>query len=142
LLKAVSAWPALADFTNIAPIDEPPLAGAPLAEADLQTLLRDLDFLRLPTAFRSSQRSDLTFSVAARALLRNFSGRLMGFSQSGLEYLFANFLDIPAGVQARSGQTIVRLGQPPLQVILNLAGMNRQSYTLNWSPGAFALFPD
>jgi hypothetical protein len=142
LLNAINAWLALADSTNIPVADEHQLAGTPLAEADLQALLRDLEFLRLPTALRSSQRSELTFSVAARALLRNFSGRLMGFSQSGLEYLFVNFLDIPASMQTSSGQSIVRLGQPPLHVVLSLAGMNRQSYTLSWSPGTFTLFPD
>lgn len=142
LLKATSSWPTLANSVDISASDEFQLAGVPLEPADSQQLLRDLDFLRLPTAFSGSQRSELTFSVAARALLRNFSGRLIGFSQSGLEYLFANFLDIPASVQTNSGQTLVRLGRPPLHVVLNLAGMNRQSYTLSWSPGSFALFSD
>jgi len=142
LLKTISEWPACADSTNIPAIDGHQLAGTPLTEADLRALLRDLVFLRLPAALRSSQRSELTFGVAARALLRNFSGRLMGFSQSGLEYLFGNFLDVPASVQTSSGQSIVRVGRPPLHIVLNLAGMNRQSYTLSWSPGNFTLFPD
>lgn len=142
LLKAISAWPVLVASTSSPASDEHQLVGASLAEADLQALLRDLDFLRLPKALSGSQPSELSFSVAARALLRNFSGRLMGFSQSGVEYLFGNFLDIPAGIQTSSGQSIVRLGQPPLHVVLNLAGMNRQSYTLSWSPGTFTLFSD
>ncbi len=142
LLDAINAWPALADHPNIPGADEHQLAGTPLSEGDRQALLRDVEYLRLPSALRSSQRSELTFSVAARALLRNLSGRLMGFSQSGLEYLFANFLDIPASMQMSSGQSVIRLGQSPLHVVLSLAGMNRQSYTLSWSPGTFALFPD
>ncbi len=142
LLETLSAWPAVADSADTPESDENQLAGSPLADADLQSLLRDLDFLRLPVAFSGSHRSELTFSVAARALLRNFSGRLMGFSQSGLEYLFSNFLDFHASVQTESDQSTVRVGQPPLHVVLSLAGMNRQSYSLSWRPGTYALFPD
>lgn len=142
MLQAMSRWPAQDDSATLPAGSGKQLAGSPLTQVDLQALLRDLDFLLLPKALSGSQRSELTFTVAARALLRNFSGRLMGFSQSGLEYLYANFLDIHASVQTESGQRIVRLGQPPLHVVLNLAGMNRQSYTLSWSPETFALFPD
>ena len=142
MANSISALPSLVPSTTKPAGGEGQLADPPLAETDLQALLRDLDFLRLPPALCASQRAELTFSVAARALLRNFSGRLMGFSQSGLEYLFSNFLDIPARVQSTAGQSVVRLGQPPLQVILNLAGLNRQSYSLSWISEIFALFPD
>ena len=139
MLKTLSAWPVEAHFADS---DANQLAGSPLADADLQSLRRDLDFLRLPAVLRGSYRSELTFAVAARALLRNFSGRLMGFSHSGLEYLFNNFLDFHASVLTESGHSTVRLGQPPLHVVLSLAGMNRQSYSLNWRPGTFTLFPE
>ena len=142
MLNTLSAWPAVAGSADAPPRDENQLAGSPLADADLQSLLRDLDFLRLPAALRGSHRSELTLAVAARALLRNFSGKLMGFSQSGLEYLFNNFLDFHASVLTESGQSTVRMGQPPLHVVLSLAGMNRQSYSLNWRPGTFTLFPE
>ena len=142
LFKTLSAWPTGAQFADAPPGSGNQLVGSPPTDANLQGLLRDLDFLRLPPALGGSQKSELTFAVAARALLRNFSGRLMGFSQSGVEYLFHNFLDFHASVLTESGQSIVRLSRPPLHVVLSLAGMNRQSYSLNWRPGTFALFPD
>jgi hypothetical protein len=118
------------------------LFGAPMEEEHLRQILDDLDFLKLPGSQRGPQRSELTFSVAARALLRNFSWRLPGFSQSGLQYLYRNFLDVPASVQNQPGQRTVRLGQPPLHVVLSLAGMTRQRYCLSWTAGTFALFPE
>ncbi len=142
LLDALSAWPAVADSAVTSENDKNQLAGSPLESADLQTLLGDLDFLGLPAALRGSRRSELAFNVAARTLLRNFSGRLMGFAQSSLEYLFRNFLDVHASVLTDSCQSVVRLGRPPLHVVLSLAGMNRQSYRLSWRPETFALFPD
>jgi len=118
------------------------LFGPRMDEAHLQQILDDLDFLKLPSSLRGPRRSELTFTLASRALLRNFSWRLPGFSQSGLYYLHRNFLDVPASVQTHAAQRTVRLGQPPLHVVLSLSGMTRQRYCLSWAEGTFALFPE
>jgi hypothetical protein len=118
------------------------LFGPPMEEEHLRQILDDLDFLRLPVSQRGPRCSEFTFSLAARALLRNFSWRLPGFSRSGLQYLHRNFLDVPASVQNQPEQRTVRLGQPPLHVVLSLCGMTRQRYCLSWTAGAFALSPE
>lgn len=118
------------------------LFGPPMEAEHLRQVLDDLDFLKLSVSQRGRRRSELTFSLAARALLRKFSWRLPGFSQSGLHYVHRNFLDVDASVQNQPAQRIVRMGRPPLHVVLSLAGMTRQQYGLSWTAGIFALFPE
>ncbi len=158
LLRTLSAWPAAPAPEQVSNASEetPPhsstspshLFGPPIGGSDLQNLLDDLNFLNLPPAVRGCRRSDLTFCVAARALLRNFSSRLPGFSHSSLHHLHRNFLEISATLQTQCVQNhsaphrTVHLSRPPLHVVLSLAGMNRQSYSLSWTDGAFALFTE
>jgi hypothetical protein len=158
LLRTLSAWPAAPapEQASNASEETPPHSSAspshlfvpPIEGSDLQNLLDDFNFLNLPPALRGCRRSDLTFSVAARALLRKFSGRLPGFSHSSLHHLHRNFLDVSATLQTQCVQNqsaphrTVHLSRPPLHVVLSLAGMNRQSYSLSWTDGAFALFTE
>jgi hypothetical protein len=122
------------------------LPDSSIPRADRTALGDDLAFLKLPSALKGTSRSDLTFSVAARTLLRAFSGRLPGFSRSSLEYLHRNFLDIHATLEVEPlddppGRCNVLLASPPLHVVLSLAGMNRQTYSLSWSGRKCAIFP-
>jgi hypothetical protein len=103
----------------------------------------DLAYLALPRSFQLSRSLDLTLSVAARAVMRSFARRLPGFSGSHLPYLYGNFLDIHASVTDEADRRVVQLSQPPLDLILNMTGMVRQSYTLSWlGRRPMCLFPE
>ena len=74
-------------------------------------------------------------------LLRQIAYRLPGFAGSNLPYLFGNFFDFAANIEEEPARRVVRLGQPPLHLVLNMTGMNRQSYRLSWlDERPFALF--
>jgi hypothetical protein len=81
-------------------------------------------------------------SVAYR-LLRNFAQRIPGYAASHARYLQHNFLSASASVAADATRIVVRLGRPPLALMLNLAGLNRGSRA--WSAlddRPFALFTE
>ncbi len=109
----------------------------------LHQMLDDLSFLALPLGLRGPQRSELAFSAVAHGLLRNLSRRLPGFSHCSLTYLHRNFLELHASLKEEPAQRIVRLGRPPLHVVLSISGMDRQRYQLKWTDARpFALFPE
>jgi hypothetical protein len=78
---------------------------------------------------------DRVLRVAAQNVLRAFARRLPGFSRSGFSYLHRNFLDLTAAVEDQPERRIVRLGKPPLNLILTMAGQNRLSYRAGWLDG-------
>jgi hypothetical protein len=108
----------------------------PSSESDFPVpfdqLSADLDYLSFPAEIRGPSPVDLALSVVAQNLLRAFARRLPGFSHSGLPYLYANFLDFPASLKEESERRAVSLGQPPLGLILNITGMARSTYHLDW----------
>ena len=75
---------------------------------------------------------DLAWSLLARALMRAFARRLMGFDQSSLEYLYHNFLAGTSTVHVQQDLLEVQLPCSPLHVILRMAGVDGQSYALPW----------
>jgi hypothetical protein len=75
---------------------------------------------------------DLTLSLFARTLLRSFARRLMGFDQSSATYLYQNFLTGTSSVTIQPGLLAVQLPCSPLHLVLRIAGMHEQSYTLLW----------
>lgn len=103
----------------------------------------DGGYLCLPRAFRSSIRKDRTVARISRLVLRGLAWRLPGFSQSSFPHLFSNFLDFGASIEEDDSRVAVRTGSPPLQLLLNLTGQSRQTYTLPWRPAkAITLFPE
>jgi hypothetical protein len=92
----------------------------------------DLSYLALPESLEVSPTLDLALSVAAQHVLRTFAWRLPGFAESNLPYLSSNFLDFPASVEDETTRRIVRLGSPPLRLVLGITGMMRQTYRLSW----------
>ncbi|PYS76797.1 MAG: hypothetical protein DMF66_12790, partial [Acidobacteria bacterium] len=69
--------------------------------------------------------------------------RLPGFATSGLAYLFGNFLDFAGSLEDEEARRVVRVGRPPLNLVLMLTGMNRSSYRLNWlDERPFVLFQE
>jgi hypothetical protein len=104
------------------------LARARPAEADLQYLsLEDLlPLSAAPVGF------DLAWSLIARAALRDFARRLMGFEGSSLEYLYRNFLAGRGVVRVEPERIAVQLPLSPLRIVLRMAGVDGQSYTIPW----------
>jgi hypothetical protein len=107
----------------------------------LDKLPDELEFLTLPASFKIARPLDLVLSIAAQHLLRGIAWRLPGFARSNLPYLSRNFLDFSASIEEDLARRIVRIGHPPLHLILNMTGMTRQSYRLSWlDERPFALF--
>ncbi|MBB3219825.1 hypothetical protein [Pseudoduganella umbonata] len=102
-----------------------------VADADVHYL--EIRLPRLPQPLPPAWQRLLC--LAAQGTMRRFARRLPGFALSHLDYLQANFLDLPASVERRGDATIVGLGRPPLALMLDLAGMTRTTYALPWHPG-------
>jgi hypothetical protein len=100
--------------------------------ARLDKLQDDLEFLRLPAHLRIARPLGRALTIAAQQLLRGFAWRLPGFAESNLPYLSRNFLAFSATIEEDDTRRIVRIGQPPLHLILNMTGMTRQTYRLSW----------
>lgn len=109
----------------------------------LDKLPDDLDYLAFPKSWKLAPAFDRALSVGAQGLLRGFAWRLPGFARSNPPYLYSNFLDFPASLEEEEGRRVVRLGRPPLHLILNMTGMVRGEYRLSWlDERPFALFPE
>jgi len=107
----------------------------------LDKLTPELSYLSMPSAFHLSRLVDLALSVVAQGIMRLFAWRLPGFARSSLPYLYSNFLDIPGSLEDEPTRRVVRVGEAPLNFILNLAGMNRSTYRISWlDERPFALF--
>ena len=106
-------------------------------------LPQDLAHLALPDWLEFSSDVDLALSQAAQNVLRNFAWRLPGFAESNLPYLRTNFLDFSASIEEEITRRVVRLGSPPLRLVLSLTGMVRQTYRLSWTDDRpFVLFEE
>ena len=90
-----------------------------------------------------SYATDRTFTLSAQGVLRSFAWGLPGFSGSRIPFLRANFLDFPASLEDQPDRRLVRMGHPPLGVILNMTGKSRETYRVSWLGGnPFTLFPE
>ncbi len=69
--------------------------------------------------------------LAAQALGRELAWRLPGFSRSTLPYLSENVLSFPATLEVEPARFVVRVGDPPLHLLLSLAGLNRLRFRLH-----------
>jgi hypothetical protein len=142
LLQAKFAGLSIADASDRA-IDpaEGEMRGVNAIRALLDKLPDELEFLTLPTSFKIARPLDLVLSIAAQHLLRGVARRLPGFARSNLPYLSRNFLEFTANIEEEPGRRVVRLGCPPLRLVLNMTGMTQQSYWLSWlDERPFALF--
>jgi len=90
-------------------------------------LASDLDYLGAPT-----DRWDAVVALLAAQVLRRFAQSLAGFSASGFGYLYANCLDIDADIEWEDDRTVVHLARPALNLILNIAGVNRGKRRMGW----------
>ena len=101
----------------------------------------DRAYLRLPRLLSSNR--DKWLEDPALLIARSLAWRLPGFSTSSLPHLYENFLDFPASIEEHENRHVVRLGAPPLQVILNMTGICRWQYTVSWlGPKRIELYPE
>jgi hypothetical protein len=92
----------------------------------------DLAHLALPECLKFSASLDLALSAAAQHVLRAFACRLPGFTASRLPYLASNFLEFAASIEDEPARRVVRVGSPPLRLVLSMTGMMRQTYRVSW----------
>lgn len=120
------------DRASQATSEEDPIHGI---LARLDKLPGELEHLALPASFRVGSSFDLSLSVVAQHLLRAFAWRLPGFAESNLPYLSRNFLEFAGSLEEEPARRVVRLGRPPLHLVLGMTGMTRQTYRLSWLDG-------
>jgi hypothetical protein len=71
-------------------------------------------------------------ATAARCVLDGFARRLLGFRRSSAEYLIRNFLDVGASVMVTDDAIEARIAEPPLALVLRMAGVNSTSFRVPW----------
>jgi hypothetical protein len=137
--------PALRDLFGIAPQIGWPQAAAwlaalgPARRRDLTRAFRrghgaaaDLDYLVLPRTTGIDPIWQRAFTFGAQRVMRGFAARLPGFGQSRYDYLHRNFLDFPATFDYEPARIVVRLGRPPLHLMLGLTGASRGTIQFDW----------
>lgn len=128
---------------GIAPDETHPDAKVWEVISRIDHLADDLQFLGLAQGLGIGSALDRVLTVVAQGVLRSFAWRLPGFSRSHLAHLHANFLEIAASLEEEPDRRVVRLGRPPLGLILNMTGANRGTYRIGWlDDKPFALFPE
>ncbi len=100
-------------------------------EAAVQ-LRNDLEYLALPQRLQPDNHARWLLMTMAQGILCDFARRVPGFSNSSLPHLFDNFLNMRARLEAEPQRWLVRLGRPPLNVVLAMTGMARNQYRLDW----------
>jgi hypothetical protein len=78
---------------------------------------------------------DMAVALLARAVARAFASRLMGFEWSSLPYLTERFLSGLSAVTINASAIEVQLPQLPLNMILSMAGIDGEQFTLPWLDG-------
>lgn len=80
----------------------------------------------------------LALGLAAHAVVRDLAWRIPGFERSSVPYVVRNLLDVPAEVRVEprnSGEWHVRVGRPPLQILLARTSIPSAMISPSWSPG-------
>ena len=87
----------------------------------------------LPSPFSGPAAGSL--GRAARLALQSLGRRLPGMAGSSPTYLRRNVLDLDAWVELEDREVVVELGDPPLAVLVSMAGLNRGSFVLSDAEG-------
>ncbi len=78
---------------------------------------------------------DLAGTLLARAVLKHFARRLLGFDNSSADHIYKSFMAGAGSVRDTGERIEVELPQPPLAIVLSLGGMLEETYTLPWIKG-------
>lgn len=79
--------------------------------------------LLLAPPFAPSTAADL-FARAGRSAVATLGRSLAGMAGSSAPYLWENVLDVPAWLTVEDDRALVEIGNPPLGVLLSIAGLN------------------
>ena len=74
-------------------------------------------------------------SLLAHNTLRRLARRMRGFENSSAAYVRVNFLESIATLSLNRDALRAQLTQPPLGMLLRLAGLGEYHYALPWWPG-------
>jgi hypothetical protein len=116
-------------------VDEWPEESCRAAECAVAGQPRPADLAFFLARVKAPAAARLALAGLSHALLRAFARRLPGFAASSPAYLARNFLDVRASVEEQTAGRIVRLGRPPLGLVLDLTGITRSSFTPPWGDG-------
>lgn len=86
----------------------------------------------LPTYVAAGERFDPVLILLARAGLKLFARKLLGFEWSSPEYLYQNFLAGRGFVTRYADHLRVELPPVPLRLVLGMTGVNGQRLFLPW----------
>lgn len=75
---------------------------------------------------------DLAASLLARAVLKQFARRLLGFHAASPEHLYQNFLAGTGAIRVKPMRIEIQLPQSPLAIVLQLSGAWNQTYVVPW----------
>ncbi len=73
-------------------------------------------------------------TLFARAALRGFAARLIGFEWSSAAYLRERFLTGMSIAELTPGAIDLRLAESPLKIIMQMAGIDGETLALPWLP--------
>lgn len=94
--------------------------------------MRYLHLYRRKQAVFERCEVELSLSLLAHTVMGSFARRLIGFDRSSAEYLYQNFLAGTSTVGMQADMLEVRLARCPLHLVLRIAGMHEQSYSIPW----------
>ncbi len=92
----------------------------------------DLAYLASPRRTGIDPVWKRTLTLGAQRVMQGFARRLPGFAQSRYGYLYGNFLDFAATFEGEPERIVVRIGRPPLHLILALIGATRGTMQFDW----------
>ena len=78
---------------------------------------------------------DIFGALLARAVLKRFARRLMGFQSSSPEHLYRNFLEGISTVRQLAERVEIELPRSPLLLVLQLSGLAEQTHAIPWLEG-------
>lgn len=92
----------------------------------------DLTYLQLPHDLRPAGGARWLLAAISQGMLRDLAWRLPGFAGSSPGHIRDNFLGLDACLEAEPGRWLVRLGRPPLNVVLAMTGLARGRHAPDW----------
>ena len=111
--------------------------GAALGEtrARCARLAESVAHVRLARPWALPRALELAVALAAHVVVRDLAWRISGFERSSLPYVVRNLLDVPAQAEVGPGEWRVRVGRPPLQILLARTSIARTTVSPSWAAG-------
>lgn len=131
LLEALTARDRLQDNSWLS-------ASPPASDCLNELSNEELQYFRTPS---TEPAMDIFWSSVARVVMNTFARRLPGFDRSSREFLRQNFLDVKGAIETDSSSEILAtLQRPPLYLILSVAGLDGDRFSLPWLAGTVLQF--